>query len=87
MCREITLKVAKHHRTAAAGVYAKYRETFPTQVKGAQSKELLIRDEDVQVLHRFDGQADQAGSGELVSTQEGPHANTHASPLDLSLSQ
>ena len=51
---EITLKVAKHNRTAAAGVYTKYRETFLTQVKGAQSKELLIRDEDVQVLHRFD---------------------------------
>lgn len=51
---EITLKVAKHNRTAAAGVYTKYRETFLTQVKGAQSKELLIRDEDVQVFHRFD---------------------------------
>ena len=38
---EITLKVAKHNRTAAAGVYTKYRETFLTQVKGAQSRSCL----------------------------------------------
>lgn len=51
---EITLKVAERDRKSAAEVYAKYRDPFLKQVTGAKSKELLIRDEDVQVLHRFD---------------------------------
>lgn len=55
---EITLKVAAANRAAAAGVYNKYKEAFLTQIKGAKSKELLIRDEDVQVLHGFAGVAD-----------------------------
>jgi hypothetical protein len=51
---EITLKVAERDRKSAAEVYTKYRDPFLKQVAGAKSKELLIRDEDVQVLHRFD---------------------------------
>jgi len=39
---------------AAAKVYTDYRQPFLDQIKGAVSKELLIRDEDVQVLHGFD---------------------------------
>ncbi|QOV35001.1 hypothetical protein IM697_33710 [Streptomyces ferrugineus] len=50
---EITLKVAKENRVAAAGVYEKYKQPFLDTVPGAESKELLVRDEDVQVLHGF----------------------------------
>ncbi|QXE90191.1 hypothetical protein [Geomonas subterranea] len=55
---EITLKVSNQNRQAAAGVYKKYREPFLEQIKGAKSKQLLIRDEDVQVLHGFASVAD-----------------------------
>ena len=55
---EIALKVASAKRAAAAGVYAQYKDAFLRQVKGAQSKELLVRDEDVQVLHGFASVAD-----------------------------
>lgn len=51
---EITLKVSNNNRTAAANVYAKYKDPFLKQIQGAKSKELLVRDEDVQVLHGFD---------------------------------
>ena len=50
---EITLKVSSANRPAAAGVYSKYKDMFLKRIKGAKSKELLIRDEDVQVLHGF----------------------------------
>ena len=51
---EITLQVDPKDRPAAAGVYNKYKQPFLADVPGAQSKELLVRDEDVQVLHGFD---------------------------------
>lgn len=51
---EITMVIDEANRPAAAKVYADYREPFLTQIQGAVSKELLIRDEDVQVLHGFD---------------------------------
>lgn len=51
---EITLKIADANRAAAAGVYTKYKTPFLETVAGAQSKALLVRDEDVQVLHGFD---------------------------------
>jgi hypothetical protein len=50
---EITLKIDSADRTYAAGVYTKYKAPFLEGIKGATSKELLIRDEDVQVLHGF----------------------------------
>jgi hypothetical protein len=50
---EITLAVDDDNRPAAAAVYSKYREPFLKGVKGATSKRLLVRDEDVQVLHGF----------------------------------
>jgi hypothetical protein len=50
---EITLAVDDDNRPAAAAVYSKYRDPFLKGVKGATSKRLLVRDEDVQVLHGF----------------------------------
>ena len=50
---QITLKVKKENRAAAAAVYEKYKQPFLKKIDGAMSKELLIRDEDVQVLHGF----------------------------------
>jgi len=55
---EITMYVNNANRPAAAGVYNKYREAFLNTIKGASSKELLIRDEDVQVLHGFENVGD-----------------------------
>lgn len=55
---EITLNVSAPDRPAAGAVYAKYKQPFLTTVKGAVSKQLLVRDEDVQVLHGFDNVAD-----------------------------
>lgn len=51
---EITMTIDKTNRPAAAKVYADYRQPFLDQIRGAVSKELLIREEDVQVLHGFD---------------------------------
>ena len=39
---------------AAAKVYNNYREPFLKKIKEALSKNLLVRDEDIQVLHGFD---------------------------------
>ena len=50
---QITLKIKNENRAAAAAVYGKYKQPFLDRVSGATSKELLIRDEDVQVLHGF----------------------------------
>ncbi len=55
---EITLDVKSENRENAGGVYVKYKEPFLKQVKGATSKELLLRTEDVQVLHGFESEAD-----------------------------
>ncbi len=51
---EITMVIDDANRPAAAKVYTDYRQPFLSQIKGAVSKELLIRTEDVQVLHGFD---------------------------------
>ncbi|MBP1909219.1 MAG: hypothetical protein PWQ63_255 [Methanolobus sp.] len=51
---EITLTIDDSDRPAAAKVYNDYRQPFLEQITGAVSKELLVRDEDVQVLHGFD---------------------------------
>lgn len=56
---EITLKIDAADRPSAAGVYNKYKAPFLETIKGAKSKELLIRSEDVQVLHGFES-ADEA---------------------------
>ena len=57
---QLTLKVSEGNRPAAAGVYNRYKDAFLKQVKGARTKELLVREEDVQVLHGFASVADAA---------------------------
>ncbi len=54
---EITLKVSGANRPKAGAVYAKYKQPFLVSIPGAESKELLVRDEDVQVLHGFQSRA------------------------------
>lgn len=51
---EITLDIAGENRAAAAEIYQTYKQPFLDQIEGAEQKFLLIRDEDVQVLHGFD---------------------------------
>ena len=58
---QITLKIAPSNRPAAAGVYQQYKVPFLKMIAGAKSKELLVRDDDVQVLHGFDT-AEQANA-------------------------
>jgi hypothetical protein len=54
---EITMKISPEKRPQAGSVYTKYRQPFLSSIPGAQSKELLLRAEDVQVLHGFDSKA------------------------------
>lgn len=51
---EITMDIPEGNRPAAAQVYTDYRGPFLSEIPGAVSKELLVRGEDVQVLHGFD---------------------------------
>lgn len=51
---EITMKICEANRPAAAKVYNDYRQPFLDTIEGALTKALLVRDEDVQVLHGFD---------------------------------
>lgn len=51
---EITMVIDEVNRLAAAKVYNNYRESFLKKIKEALSKNLLVRDEDIQVLHGFD---------------------------------
>jgi len=51
---QITVPVAKENRAQAAEIYFDYKEPFLTTINGAEQKSLLVRDEDVQVLHGFD---------------------------------
>ncbi|SEM63574.1 hypothetical protein [Nonomuraea pusilla] len=68
---QITLDVSADDRAAAAGVYQRYKQPFLDTVPGAESKELLVRDEDVQVLHGFATAADaQAYLSSELFTQD-----------------
>ena len=51
---EITMVIKPENRAAAAKVYNDYRKPFLDTIAGALTKELLVRDEDVQVIHGFD---------------------------------
>ena len=51
---EITMVISNANRPAAVKVYTDYRQPFLEQINGALTKDLLVRDEDVQVLHGFD---------------------------------
>lgn len=50
---QITMKIKENDRPSAAKVYFDYREPFLQTIDGALTKNLLVRDEDVQVLHGF----------------------------------
>ena len=51
---EITMVIDPKSRPAAAKDNNDYRQPFLDNIEGALTKELLIRDEDVQVIHGFD---------------------------------
>ncbi len=51
---QITMTIPLDNRPAAAEIYQKYKLPFLNTVDGAVSKELLIREKDVQVLHGFE---------------------------------
>lgn len=51
---EITMRISEANRPKAANVYTDYRGPFLKTIPGALTKDLLIREEDVQVLHGFD---------------------------------
>ena len=51
---QITLDIPDESHPAVAKVYNDYRKPFLDTIEGAVSKNLLIRTEDVQVLHGFD---------------------------------
>ncbi len=51
---QITMYIEEEKRPDAAKVYHDYREPFLKTIKGALTKDLLIRQEDIQVLHGFD---------------------------------
>lgn len=51
---EITMVIPEENRAKAAKVYTDYRRPFLETIEGALTKDLLVRDEDVQVLHGFD---------------------------------
>ncbi|MBL4786569.1 MAG: hypothetical protein JKY49_14220 [Cohaesibacteraceae bacterium] len=55
---EITLKIAGENRQAAVSIYSKFKRPFLDTVTGAESKMLLVRPLDVQVLHGFATKAD-----------------------------
>ena len=51
---QITMTIPEENRPAAVKVYTDYRQPFLDTIEGALTKECLIRDEDVQVIHGFD---------------------------------
>ncbi len=51
---QITMKIKESDRQSAAKVYFDYRKPFLDTIEGALTKALLVRVEDVQVLHGFD---------------------------------
>ena len=55
---EITLNVTQANRSNAGAVYTKYKQPFLSGITGAKSKDLLLRPEDVQVLHGFESVKD-----------------------------
>ena len=55
---EVTLKIDDDDRSAAAELYVKYKKPVLDTISGALSKELLLRGDDVQVLHGFAAKGD-----------------------------
>ena len=50
---QITMSIAPANRPAGVAVFTKYREPFLSTIDGALTKDLLVREEDIQVLHGF----------------------------------
>jgi len=76
---EITMKVSGANRPRAGAIYAKYKPAFLATVPGAESKELLLREEDVQVLHSFDSR--KAAESYLASALFGNDVVGELKPL------
>lgn len=51
---QITMTIPLEKRTTAAEIYKKYKTPFLNTIQGAVSKELLVRELDVQVIHGFE---------------------------------
>ncbi len=71
---QVTMTIDPADRAAGAKVYSDYLQEFLDTVPGAKTKELLVRDEDVQVLHGFET-AEQASaylSSELFTAKVVP---------------
>ena len=51
---QVIMTIDPENRAAAAKVYSDYRQPFLDTIEGALTKECLVRDEDVQVIHGFD---------------------------------
>lgn len=51
---QVTMNIPEENRGKAAQVYSDYKEPFLNTIPGAETKQLLVRDEDVQILHGFD---------------------------------
>jgi hypothetical protein len=54
---EITMTVPAKDRVKAGALCSKYKHPFLATIPGAESKELLLREEDIQVLDGFDSRA------------------------------
>ncbi len=67
---QVTIKVSDKNREAAAAVYTKYYEPFLNEISGAQTKSLLVRDEDIQVMNGFSSKeaAESYLTSEMFST-------------------
>ena len=52
-CIQMIQRIADANRGAAGGVYQRHEAKFLQSVAGANSKDLSLRSEDVQVLHGF----------------------------------
>jgi len=76
---EITMKVSGANRPKAGEIYAKYKSPFLMTVPGARSKDLLIREEDVQVLHSFESRI--AAESYLASNMFGKDVVQELTPL------
>lgn len=50
---QITMRIAPENRAAGAAVFTQYKEPFLSTIDGALTKDLLVREEDIQVLHGF----------------------------------
>jgi hypothetical protein len=76
---EITMKIDEANRPKAGAVYSKYKDPFLTTIPGAKSKDLLVRGEDVQVLHGFDSPS--SAKNYLTSSMFGSDVVGELTPL------